>query len=117
MQLVKKLGLTGAGTALVVTGALLAGGAATASNPAAPGSKALPRSPVTGAFVSVPPGGNGIASVACPAGKILTGGGGQTSGFRIFFTDSFQSGATWVIRGTNTSTAAESIRAVAICVG
>jgi hypothetical protein len=70
---------------------------------------------VAGLYVSVAPGANGIASVACPAGTVVTGGGGQTSAFRIFFTDSYRSGNSWIVRGTNTGTATESIRAVAVC--
>ncbi|MFF8770624.1 hypothetical protein [Kitasatospora sp. NPDC015120] len=70
---------------------------------------------VFGDWVDVAPGANGIAYVACPAGEVPTGGGGQTSAFRIFFTDSYPSGGYWVVRGTNTGTATESIRATAVC--
>ncbi|MER7706674.1 hypothetical protein ABTX81_27725 [Kitasatospora sp. NPDC097605] len=70
---------------------------------------------VVGDWVDVAPGGNGLAYVACPAGEVPTGGGGQTSAFRIFFTDSYPSGGYWVVRGTNTGTATESIRATAVC--
>jgi hypothetical protein len=115
----KKLGLTGTGVALVVGGALLVGGSATAST-AAPSQAAAPskgaaQSRVAGGFVAVGRGLNGIASVQCPAGTVVTGGGGQTSAFRIFFTDSYRSGNGWVIRGSNMGTATESIRAVAVC--
>jgi hypothetical protein len=68
-----------------------------------------------GPFVTVPPGGNVVASVACPAGQVPTGGGGTTSAFKIFFTDSFASGGSWIVRGTNTNTVNESIRAFVIC--
>lgn len=68
-----------------------------------------------GSFVTVPPGGNVAASVACPAGQVPTGGGGATSAFKIFFTDSFASGGTWFVRGTNTNTVNESIRAFVVC--
>ncbi|WP_283135906.1 hypothetical protein [Rhizohabitans arisaemae] len=68
-----------------------------------------------GAFVVVPPGQNRVATVSCPAGQVPSGGGGATSGIRIFFTDSFASGNGWVIRGTNTNTANESIRAFVVC--
>ncbi|MFE7563714.1 hypothetical protein [Kitasatospora sp. NPDC057500] len=70
---------------------------------------------VVGDWVDVAPGANGVAFVACPAGEVPTGGGGQTSAFRIFFTDSFASGDFWVVRGTNTGTGTESIRATAVC--
>jgi hypothetical protein len=109
----KKIGLTGgAGAALVAAGALFVGGPATAGTQA-PKSPTAPR--ITGAFVNVAPGANGIASVSCPAGTVVTGGGGVTSAFRIFFTDSFRSGNGWTIRGTNTGTNTESIAAVAVC--
>ncbi|MET8544743.1 hypothetical protein ABZW03_29480 [Kitasatospora sp. NPDC004799] len=70
---------------------------------------------IFGSWVDVAPGGNGIASVTCPSGQVPTGGGGQTSAFRIFFTDSYPSGSSWVTRGTNTGTGTESIRAVVVC--
>ncbi|WP_380282402.1 hypothetical protein [Kitasatospora purpeofusca] len=70
---------------------------------------------VTGDWVDVAPGDNGFAIVSCPSGEVPTGGGGQTSAFRIFFTDSYPSGGSWVVRGTNTGTATESIRATAVC--
>ncbi|QLE74679.1 hypothetical protein FGW37_26595 [Streptomyces rectiverticillatus] len=73
---------------------------------------------VEGLTVNVPPQGNGRAFVACPDGRVPSGGGGKTSGFRILFTDSFQEGNGWVIRGTNINPAGgatETIRAVAIC--
>jgi hypothetical protein len=68
-----------------------------------------------GGFVTVPPGSNLTASVACPAGQVPTGGGGTTSAFKIFFTDSFASGNSWFVRGTNTNTVNESIRAFVVC--
>ncbi|MER5355628.1 hypothetical protein ABT093_35545 [Kitasatospora sp. NPDC002551] len=70
---------------------------------------------VVGDWVDVEPGQNGIAVVACPAGEVPTGGGGQTSAFAIFFTDSYPSGEFWVVRGTNTGGGTESIRATAVC--
>lgn len=109
----KKLGLTGTGAALLVGGALLAGGSATAST-AAP-SKVQAQTRVTGGFVAVGRGANALASVQCPAGTVVTGGGGQTSAFKIFLTDSYRSGNGWVVRGTNTNSVTESIRAVAVC--
>ena len=68
-----------------------------------------------GPFVAVPAGSNLTASVTCPAGQVPTGGGGATSAFKIFFTDSFASGSSWFVRGTNTNTVPESIRAFAVC--
>ncbi|SOB78827.1 hypothetical protein [Streptomyces sp. 1331.2] len=70
---------------------------------------------VTGDWVVVGPGGNAVATVDCPSGEVPTGGGGQTSAFKIFFTDSYPSGSAWVVRGTNTNTVNESIRATAVC--
>ncbi|MEV6395500.1 hypothetical protein AB0M39_12105 [Streptomyces sp. NPDC051907] len=70
---------------------------------------------VSGPLVTVPPGQNRIASVACPSGQVPTGGGGTTSAIRTYFTDSFPSGNSWVVRGTNTNTMDESIRAYAVC--
>jgi hypothetical protein len=113
MHRTKKLGLAGTGATLVIIGALLVGGSAGATT--APTKSDRATATVVGPFVSVAPGGNGIASVACPAGTRVTGGGGQTSAFRIFFTDSYQSANSWVVRGTNTGTATESIRATATC--
>jgi hypothetical protein len=97
--------------------------AQTSSSSAATGTTAAKSSHVSssgrvfGTSVSVPPGANRIATVTCPAGKILTGGGGSTSAFKIFFTDSFASGNTWTVRGTNTNTVAESLTAFGVCVG
>ncbi|MEI5103481.1 hypothetical protein RB200_39425 [Streptomyces sp. PmtG] len=72
--------------------------------------------PVLGSPVNVAAnGGRGLATVACPAGTAPTGGGGQTSAFEIFFTDSFASGNTWVIRGTNTGSTVQTLRAFAVC--
>jgi hypothetical protein len=119
----KKLFLTGA-AAVLVSGLFLAapltGASAADKAPAAsakPQQLAAPLTQTTGTAVSVAPGGNGIATVSCPAGKIITGGGGQTSGFDIFFTDSFASGNGWTIRGSNRGTTTQSITPVAICLG
>ncbi|MEU1816254.1 hypothetical protein ABZ543_13800 [Streptomyces roseifaciens] len=73
---------------------------------------------VEGTAVNVAPQANGRAVATCPAGRVPSGGGGRTSAFRVLFTDSFQEGNSWVIRGTNINPAGgatESIRAVAIC--
>jgi hypothetical protein len=78
---------------------------------------AAPHSQTFGTPVSVPPGGHGIASVICPAGTVVTGGGGTTSAFDITFTDSFASGNGWIIRGNNASTTTtESLTAVVVCI-
>ncbi|MEU1288218.1 hypothetical protein [Kitasatospora sp. NPDC005856] len=71
--------------------------------------------PVFGDPVDVPAGGHGLATATCPSGQVPTGGGGQTSAFDIFFTDSYPSGSSWVIRGTNTGTVNQSISANAVC--
>ena len=115
----KKVGLGGgAGAALVVAGAMLVGGPATAATSQATANAPKPTrgTQISGTSVSVQPGGNGLATVTCPAGTVVTGGGGQTSAFRIFFTDSYRSGNGWVVRGTNTNPSlSESISAVAVC--
>ncbi|MFI1170452.1 hypothetical protein [Streptomyces melanogenes] len=72
--------------------------------------------PVYGASVTVQ--GNrdhGIAYAECPAGTAPTGGGGVTSGYDIFFTDSYASGNAWYIRGTNTGSGSQSLTAFALC--
>ncbi|GAB7188786.1 hypothetical protein ATKI12_8617 [Kitasatospora sp. Ki12] len=70
---------------------------------------------VFGSWNVVPPGQSASAAVSCPSGQVPTGGGGQTSAYKIFFTDSYPSGSYWLIRGTNTNTVEESIRATAVC--
>lgn len=117
-------------TALAVVG-LLAGSAASAAaddKPAMKPTVTVPGNPAAsdpsmlaahaqlfGDWVVVHPGANGVATVTCPSGQVPTGGGGQTSAFKIFFTDSYPSGSAWVVRGTNTNTVDESIRATAVC--
>ncbi|MFD9903185.1 hypothetical protein [Streptomyces sp. NPDC059063] len=72
--------------------------------------------PVFGTAVPVAPnGGHGYATVTCPGGTAPTGGGGSTSGYDIFFTDSFASGSDWVIRGTNTGSTEQNLTAFAVC--
>lgn len=116
MAISKKLGLAGVGSSLILATALLIGGSAGAAQVPLKAQPAAGRN-VVGTAVSVAAGANGIASVTCPAGTLVTGGGGQTSAFKIFFTDSYRSGNGWVIRGTNTNTVAESIYPVAVCAG
>lgn len=72
---------------------------------------------VFGPSVNVAPGANGIATATCPVGTRVTGGGGNTSAFDIFFTDSFRAGGrTWTIRGTNTGTNVQALAAFARCI-
>ncbi|MFJ6622055.1 hypothetical protein ACIQOW_31310 [Kitasatospora sp. NPDC091335] len=130
MARIKPLALT----ALAVVG-VLAASTATAAAEAKPTGKpvgkpavVIPHNPtttnpqqlaahdqVTGDWVDVAPGGNGYAYVTCPSGEVPTGGGGQTSAYAIFFTDSYPDGSSWVVRGTNTGSGTESIRATAVC--
>ncbi|MBT2386498.1 hypothetical protein [Streptomyces sp. ISL-11] len=70
---------------------------------------------VFGDAVEVAPGANGRSTAVCPVGRVPVGGGGETSAFRIFVTDSFAQGASWVTRGTNTGSAPESMRAFVLC--
>jgi len=103
-----------AATGLLAGGLVFAGPVTNAFGKTGP---AATRTATLGTGVSVAPGGHGIASVACPAGKVVSGGGGTTSAFDIYFTDSFQSGNGWVIRGTNTGTTTQQLTAEAICLG
>jgi hypothetical protein len=112
MSVTMKLGLAGAGTSLVVAGAMLVGGSAGAAVQA----KQAPVAPnITGPAVTVPVGVNLPATVTCPADSVVTGGGGQTSGFRMFITDSFRNGNGWTVRATNTDTSPQTLSAVAVC--
>src|SRR5437763_14125936 len=100
--LLTKVGVGGGGAAaLVAAGALLVGGPATAATQA-PKSVSAPQ--ISGSAVSVPPGGHGLASVTCPAGTVVTGGGGTTSAYDILLSASFKNGNSWTLRGNyNTS--------------
>ncbi|GHJ14282.1 MULTISPECIES: hypothetical protein [unclassified Micromonospora] len=118
----KKLILAGAGAALagglLLAVPLTAAAADPGSTTAAKSQAAMaPMSQRTGTSVSVSPGANGVATVTCPSGTIVTGGGGQTSAFDIFITDSFASGNGWAVRGSNRGATVQTIRAVAICIG
>ena len=117
MKLKTKLGIAAA--VAVVAGGLVAGPLtpAEAGNAKTEPSVGAPLSAAIGAWVDVAPGANGFASVTCPAGKIVSGGGGQTSAFGIEFTDSFPSGNGWAIRGNNHAGATQQIRADAVCLG
>lgn len=110
-------GATALAGAAFVAGPLVTGASASTEAPASKTAPARALSSVTGAYVSVAPGANGLASVSCPTGKVVSGGGGQTSAFGIEFTDSYASGNGWTIRGNNHGTTTQSIRAVAVCLG
>jgi hypothetical protein len=118
MKLKTKLGGIVAAAA-VVGGGLVAGPltSAGAGDVKTEPSVGAPLSAAFGAWVNVAPGGHGFASVTCPAGKIVSGGGGQTSAFDIEFTDSYPSGNGWVIRGTNHGGSTQQLRADAVCLG
>ncbi len=71
---------------------------------------------VNGRRITIAPGGNRIARVTCPTGTTVTGGGGQTSRYDIFLTDSYSPGGrTWIVRGTNTGTRSQKLWAYARC--
>ncbi|MCI3935111.1 hypothetical protein [Streptomyces sp. AN091965] len=72
-------------------------------------------SPVTGNTVTLNPGENLTSSATCPAGTAPTGGGGTTSSYDIFFTDSYASGSTWILRGTNKGSGPQNLTAFALC--
>ncbi|MEU7924210.1 hypothetical protein [Micromonospora sp. NPDC049801] len=118
----KKLFISSA-AALSVSGLLLivplSGANAADTSPAASkkpsGMTAL--SQTTGTPVTVVAGANNISFATCPAGTIVTGGGGQTSAFDIFLTDSFASGNGWAVRGSNRGTTAQTLTAVVTCLG
>jgi len=118
MKRFKTLGLVGASAALIL-GAAVGGPAAIAAvgGPTAVKTTAAPAgidSIISGPAVEILPGQNGIASVTCATRA--TGGGGTTSAFDIFFTDSFpSSNKVWTVRGTNTGTTAQTLQAWAVC--
>lgn len=107
--------------AVLTGGVLIAGPLSPASgapaNPAKSPAGPVAESVTTGAPVSVPPGGHGLATVTCPSGKIVSGGGGSTSGFDIEFTDSYPSGNGWLIRGTNHGSSTQQLTARVVCLG
>jgi hypothetical protein len=72
---------------------------------------------VTGTATSIAPNGNGTASVTCPGGSFLTGGGDHTSGYSIFVTDTYGSGNTWTVIGHNDGSSGntETLTAYARC--
>lgn len=103
--------------AMLLTG--LASSASAADNdpkPVMPTAQDSPFGTTTfGSSVSVPVGTNGVATATCPADSAPLSGGGDTSGIRIFLTDSFATGTGWTVRGTNTGAGAESLRAYVLC--
>jgi hypothetical protein len=106
------LGSAVAGLLLVAGPLTMVSGAQTSSDkPAATGS----RSSSAGTAVSVAPGAWGGASVACPAGRILSGGGASTSAFDIELTDTRPNGNGWFVGGRNHGTTAQTITAWAVC--
>lgn len=117
MSLARKLGLAGTGTSLVVAGALLVGGSAGAAS-LKPNSPSTPNheGPATPVVANSSGTAFGSASIACPAGTVVTGGGGRTSGRALFFTDSYKDGNGWTVIGTNTATSGSiDLWAVAVC--
>ncbi|BCM72785.1 MULTISPECIES: hypothetical protein [Streptomyces] len=68
-----------------------------------------------GTPVTVPPGGQNIAGVSCPAGQVPTGGGSRTSAFDIYVTDSYPAGNGWTVLGKNIGTTQQTLRAVVVC--
>jgi hypothetical protein len=117
MKRSKTLAMLGASGALVLAAALSAPTAIAAvggSSEAKVVSQSSIDSVKFGTPVDVPPGGHGIATVTCT--RKVTGGGGSTSAFDIFFTDSFPSDAkTWTVRGTNTGVDTQQLTAWAVC--
>jgi len=122
----KTTGLIAASVALATGSAFLIGvnqsAGASASDQASHKSRVVGHrvgSDVFGVPVEITPGSNGLAIAKCPRGTTLTGGGGVTSGFNIFFTDSFRSAPKkWTVRGTNnppTAGGTETLTAFARC--
>jgi hypothetical protein len=71
---------------------------------------------VVGNPTSIGPGSWGAASVSCPASHPqISGGGGSTSAFDIFFTDSRPSGQGWFVGGKNTGGSTQTLTAWAVC--
>ena len=126
MVITKKSGMVAASVALATGSAFLIGvsqsAGASAPDQAAHKSRLVTTrvgNDVFGVPVEIAPGNNGLAVAVCPRGTVLTGGGGATSGFNIFFTDSFRSGPRkWTVRGTNnppTAGGTETLTAFARC--
>lgn len=70
---------------------------------------------VTGSPVALQPGQEADAVVACPAGKVSTGGGGQALGLVIDASRPAGSGQGWQIRVRNTASGIRTIFAFAVC--
>lgn len=116
--------LTAAAAAMVAGSFVVAGTVGQSAGASAPAEEnksgvvraARAGSDVFGPPTVVPPGSNGIAIARCPRGTTVTGGGGSTSGINVFFTDSYRTrGRIWLVRGTNTGGADQSISAFARC--
>ncbi|KNB53733.1 hypothetical protein [Streptomyces caatingaensis] len=54
-----------------------------------------------GPQTALAPGVNGSVSNACPAGEVVTGGGWDTTGDRVFVTQGSATGDVWTVRGAN----------------
>ncbi|MEU5432056.1 hypothetical protein AB0G73_01620 [Streptomyces sp. NPDC020719] len=78
-------------------------------------SAATAGTPVFGTAAQLAGGSTGSAYAYCPSGTAPTGGGGSTSAWDIFLTDSYASGSSWVVRGKNTGTGTESLTAFVLC--
>lgn len=109
MRRAKALGLAGAGLSLA--GAAFVAGSTTNVG-AAPAAR-LPT--VNGVFFDVDGNRSAGTSVGCPAGQIVTGGGGEATGGRTFFTGSFRAGNGWQVQVTNTGQETARVRAHAVC--
>ncbi|MCX4808458.1 hypothetical protein ACFWWM_23435 [Streptomyces sp. NPDC058682] len=68
-----------------------------------------------GEQVSIPAGGFGFAHVACPAGTVPTGGGGQTTSTLTFITDSLPNSGGWSVGVKNTADVSNRASAWVIC--
>ncbi|MGA4843948.1 hypothetical protein [Streptomyces sp. G45] len=120
-----RLKAVGLATAVIAAVGCATAASATSGSDSAAAPKPQPRivkarvaqagTPVSGNPVTVNPGQNGLSVATCPSGKAPTGGGGNTSGYDIFFTDSYASGSSWIIRGTNKGTTAQNLTAFVLC--
>ncbi|GHC74015.1 hypothetical protein [Streptomyces flavofungini] len=80
--------------------------------------EAAPRAAHTqhqGIAQNIPPGLEGFASVTCPQGTVVTGGGASTSGESTYVTSSTPSGASWFATAKNTTGSNQSVTAWVIC--
>lgn len=71
---------------------------------------------VSGTAASLAAGVYGSASVNCPPGKVVVGGGAQNGGSQIYLTDTRPSDAdTWIVYGRNVGADTETLKAWALC--